>query len=138
MSIANRFHDRAGQRVMTGPIQFADAVSSLTTAILRITTRLHPRRPWITLPAYRQLRRMVRSDWKIFEYGSGMSTLWYDRRCAEVHAVEENESWYRFVAGKLDKARVYHREGHAYTEAVLEVRPGHFDLIVVDGKQRLN
>ena len=119
-------------------MQFVDAASALVTSVLRITTSYHPRRPWISLPAYRYLRAALRSDWKVFEYGSGMSTLWYDRRCAEVHAVEENESWTRFLAGKMNRSRVYHRVGAAYTEAVLDFQPGYFDLIVIDGMHRLD
>ena len=119
-------------------MQFVDAASALVTSVLRITTSYHPRRPWISLPAYRYLRAALRSDWKVFEYGSGMSTLWYDRRCAEVHAVEESESWTRFLAGQMNRAHVYHCVGAAYMEAVLDFRPGYFDLIAVDGKHRLD
>ena len=134
----NRLEDRTGRRLMSSPMQFVDGASALVTSLLRITAKYHPHRPWISLPAYRYLRVAARSDWKVFEYGGGMSTLWYHRHCAEVHTVEENEAWARFLMRRSSAGRVNHRVGAAYVEAVLDFKRGYFDLIVVDGMHRLD
>lgn len=49
--------------------------------------------PWITYPAFLQLKRIVRPSFKVFEYGCGASSLWWARNVAEVRCVEHNALW---------------------------------------------
>ena len=49
--------------------------------------------PWFTYPAIRQLGRMVAPAWRVLEYGSGNSTLWWAARVAEVVSVEHDPAW---------------------------------------------
>ncbi|WP_119681701.1 O-methyltransferase [Indioceanicola profundi] len=53
--------------------------------------------PWITYPAFRQVKRLIRPDMKVFEYGCGGSSLWWARNVAEVVSVEHDAVW----AGKI-------------------------------------
>lgn len=49
--------------------------------------------PWITYPAFRQLQRIIKPDWRVFEYGCGGSSLWWAKHVAEVFSVEHDAAW---------------------------------------------
>ena len=95
---------------------------------------------------------------RVFEYGSGASTVWLARRSGEVHSVEHN----RGFAGLMQPELVPHpnasvrvveavpsarpvvssrKEGHAGLDfaeyvAAIDAVPGSFDLVVIDGRAR--
>jgi hypothetical protein len=56
--------------------------------------------PWITYPALRQLRRIVRPDWRIFEYGCGSSSLWWAKHVQQVVSVEHDSVWSAKISGQ--------------------------------------
>ena len=65
--------------------------------------------PWFTYPAIEFLSRIVRSSDRVFEFGSGWSTLWWSKRAAEVCSVEHDPVWYAKIKERLpDNARVRH------------------------------
>ena len=95
---------------------------------------------------------------RVFEYGSGASTLWLARRSDEVHSVEHHAGFGRMMAERLADERNVHlevvepapspspvvasgKEDHAgldfasYVDA-LDAVDGTFDLVVVDGRAR--
>lgn len=57
-------------------------------------------RPWLTFPAIRFLEQIVRKDMRVWEYGSGGSTLFFAARAGEVLSVEHDPEW----AGKVREA----------------------------------
>lgn len=54
--------------------------------------------PWITYPAFRQLQRVIKPNFKVFEYGCGSSSLWWAANAAEVTSVEHDAAWAERVA----------------------------------------
>lgn len=97
---------------------------------------------------------------RVFEYGSGASTVWLARRAAEVHSVEHDLGWAEVMRAQLADLSDVHlhavaptrrrstaaeapsgRRGYAdadfadYVRAIDDV-PGTFDLIVIDGRSR--
>jgi predicted O-methyltransferase YrrM len=96
---------------------------------------------------------------RVFEYGSGASTMWLGRRAGEVHSVEHDKGFYAFLAPQLDSLSHVHlrlvepqpslqprtpsrRRGHEgldFTDYVASIDdvPGAFDLVVVDGRARV-
>jgi SAM-dependent methyltransferase len=54
--------------------------------------------PWITYPAFRQLARIVKPDWRVFEYGCGGSSLWWAARARKVFSVEHDPAWAERIA----------------------------------------
>jgi hypothetical protein len=54
--------------------------------------------PWITYPAFRQLERIVKPSWRVFEYGCGSSSYWWASRAAQVFSVEHDNGWAAKVA----------------------------------------
>jgi predicted O-methyltransferase YrrM len=66
--------------------------------------------PWFTYPAIRQLERMVSPQWRVLEFGSGFSTLWWAQRVAEVVSVEHDPGWAaRLRAAGPSNVTVCHR-----------------------------
>jgi hypothetical protein len=114
--------------------------------------------PWWTLDAVREIDDFLHSrpDARVFEWGSGASTLWLARRAAEVVSITHDNTAYDRVLDRLegdapvtlrhvpaqDAGRVgSRRRGFTcqrfdrYAGAIRAVS-GEFDLIVIDGRAR--
>lgn len=68
---------------------------------LRGTTALDDAAPWIVYAARRHIEHFLRDGMRVFEYGSGGSTLFYAGRGARVVAVEHDRDWHRRVGERL-------------------------------------
>lgn len=115
--------------------------------------------PWITYPALRVLPQLLQPSFRVLEYGSGGSSLWFGRRVAQVVSVEHNPSWARWVAGHAGVNNVIVEipdgaalepeflaatgsaagrvvEGAAYAAEILRYPQGYFDVVYIDGIAR--
>lgn len=93
--------------------------------------------PWYTYPAIEFLEPRLRPDLRVFEYGSGWSTLWWAERVASVHAVEHDAAWSALLRPRLPaNARLELRDDAARYVAEIEAAGGAFDIVVVDGEHR--
>ena len=97
--------------------------------------------PWVTYSFLHFFERKVRRDFKVFEYGSGNSTLWLSQRVSEVVSVEHDERWYTKMHDKMPSnvKYLYHSltYGGSYSQEVLKVEyAGKFDIVFVDGRDR--
>jgi hypothetical protein len=50
--------------------------------------------PWYTYPAIEYLSNLDFSQKRVFEWGSGNSSLWWGIRCHEIVAIESDREWY--------------------------------------------
>lgn len=118
--------------------------------------------PWWTFDAIGKVDRFLkdRPNARVFEYGSGASTIWLARRAAKVTSVEHDAAWYPEVERRIaafpharvrlvapdptpsadpryasDKPAWRGRTFHDYVHAI-DAEPGQFDLIVIDGRAR--
>jgi hypothetical protein len=57
--------------------------------------------PWLTFDAIEALEGWLKPGMRVFEYGSGGSTLYWLSRGAEVVSVEHDAAWYGIVKQKL-------------------------------------
>lgn len=55
---------------------------------------LSDEKPWIPFKSYVYLKKIIKKDMFVFEYGSGGSTLFFAKRVRKVISVEHNEIWY--------------------------------------------
>ena len=112
--------------------------------------------PWLTMPAIRFLDSRLRHDHLLFEYGSGGSTAWFAQRVEAVVSVEQSAAWYEEVIRLVPaNARVnlrevepkpvfldmvFHPLGESsdYARAVRELPSRPPDVVVIDGRDRLN
>ncbi len=67
-------------------------------------TPLASARPWINFPAQAWLGLTLTSAARVFEYGSGGSTVYFSRRAATVVSVEHDRSWHVAVSDVLVRA----------------------------------
>jgi hypothetical protein len=59
--------------------------------------------PWINLPAIKILKNILRPDARVFEYGSGGSTVFFAKRVMNVISVEHDLLWQRHVQDTVEK-----------------------------------
>lgn len=94
--------------------------------------------PWFTYSAIHFLNSIDLQGMRVFEYGSGFSTLYFMNRLAHVTSVEDNQFWKSKIES-LSKSttnnQILFREGSDYVNAPLTFG-GKFDLIIVDGSFR--
>lgn len=94
--------------------------------------------PWFTYPAIEFLGQFDLTGKRIFEYGAGNSTLYWSARCGEVVSVESDEQWHRYLVRQIPKnVGLEHRPQKEEYVAALGEQPTPFDVIVVDGIERL-
>ena len=97
--------------------------------------------PWYSYPFIhfleQKLERGIKGKLRIFEFGSGNSTLWWATQALTVVSVEDNRGWYEYVQkGKPANVTYKLAEGEeAYVGSLLE-DPDPFDVIIIDGSHR--
>lgn len=95
--------------------------------------------PWITFDAIRALAPLARPGTRVFEFGSGHSTLWWAEHGAEIHSVEDDESWHGLLTERIagmPKAHLYFEPGQQGYLSRIDRVGGPFDVVVVDGSHR--
>lgn len=135
---ARRFHDNKGNRIDTTGLRYAPR--ALWTAVLRLFFGYRPALPWLSYRAIRELDALIRTDWRVLEFGSGMSTLWLARRCGFLHSIESDRGWYQQVSKMLARERLQHvryelRDPARYAD-LRQYPDGYFDFVLVDGLAR--
>ena len=100
-----------------------------------VDSRGHPV-PWLCYPANTLLAERVKPGLRVFEWGSGGSTLWWANRGATVVACENDDTWFRRVTASAPSgATIVHRDlGELYIEEPVHHEP--FDVVVIDGFDR--
>jgi Methyltransferase domain len=118
---------------------------------------------WWSYPAMRRVEEFLaqRPNARIFEYGAGASTVWLAKRAGQVDSVEHDTEWVEFVRemlGDTEGVKLHAvpptaatedtvvrsgRVGHTDLDfadyvATIEQVGGPFDLIVVDGRARVD
>lgn len=71
-------------------------------------TTLERKAPWLCNTAIRELDQIVSKDKRVFEYGSGGSTLYFAAHCGEVVAVDHSQEWAQMVNDALAADQITH------------------------------
>ena len=129
-----RIHSQHGDWGLDTFRDYADCWASFHTAVSRYLFHRYPELPWLTYPAIRALESLLPRNARVFEFGGGMSTVWFSKRFPEVHTVEDNQSWREKIASLApDPSRVYYLEGRSFIHKIEDFPKGYFDLVVIDG-----
>jgi hypothetical protein len=94
--------------------------------------------PWYTYALTAFLEERCPPGLRVFEYGSGNSTLWWAKRASSVVSVEHDAGWVERIGHRLPATVALHQIGHdqaGYFEAPKRFG-GDFDVVVVDGRRR--
>jgi hypothetical protein len=119
--------------------------------------------PWYNYGAINWVKNYIKKEMKVFEYGTGGSTLFYANSAYELISVEHNKSWYDKIVKYTEtfkNVKIYLHEpepindietcafiSQTFTEyhnysfekyvKVIELYPdNYFDLVVIDGRCR--
>ncbi len=82
--------------------------------------------PLYTYPCYEYLNSIDWSDSKVFEFGSGYSTVWWNRLGADVYGVDMSKEW----ADRYDKV-MYEPDKEKYPQSIYTYNIK-FDVITLD------
>lgn len=128
--------------------------------------RLETGIPWLTKSAVCFLDGFVKEGMKVFEYGSGASTIYFTKKDVILYSVEHDRKWYVNVIAKVPEVnskinlilreplliesnllkssvlsnkdnRFINHDYRDYSEAILDHPDSFFDLILIDGRVRL-
>ncbi|MES3016322.1 MAG: FkbM family methyltransferase [Bacteroidota bacterium] len=97
--------------------------------------------PWVTYSFIDFVAERIKNDHTIFEFGSGNSTLYYARKAKKVVSVEHDKAWFEKISATapsnaemifcaLESNGDYSRKPSSL--------PERFDIIIVDGRDRVN
>lgn len=96
--------------------------------------------PWMSFTMVALLRQRLQKDQSVFEFGSGFSTMFLAERAQRVVSVEYDPQWYQRITPMLsENCEVVEQaadEDGDYCR-VAERRGEHFDVVIVDGRDRV-
>ncbi|WP_354330079.1 FkbM family methyltransferase [Pedobacter sp. CG_S7] len=97
--------------------------------------------PWVTYSFIDFIKERLNKEQRIFEYGSGSSTLFYAKRVARVVSVEHDENWFNKIVNtkpqNADMIFTKLKRGGEYSKKAVLLGEK-FDIIIVDGRDRVN
>ena len=99
--------------------------------------------PWLNKFALEELLKLDIKDWRVFEWGSGQSTLWWQDNVKEIVSIEHNYLFYRMIKREIkENCTLYHRKlihGKVcpYVYGIHKPK-GLFDCVVIDGRNRVH
>lgn len=128
-----RAHTEKGELGFQSMSDSRDCAASLLTCGARILSGRLPVLPWLTYPSIRFIEAHLPPGAKGFEFGGGMSTLWYEERCSQIHTVEDNSEWYGVLRQRATRANLIYVKGDEYLRYIHKFDDHFFDLIVIDG-----
>lgn len=119
---------------------------ALRLALDRLYECTHPDLPLLTPGAVRRLAMILTSSSVGFEWGSGVSTLWFAARCQRLVSIEHDRRWYDYIAAKIP-ANVDYRlveadpaerdwSRQSYVTQIHGFPDETFDFCLVDGHYR--
>ena len=131
-----RLHDQRGNFVDLASVPYAPR--ALLSAVARKLFDYRPPRPWISYRAVEFLAAKMKPDWRVIEFGSGMSTLWLAPRCEYLHSIEISKEWYELVSRRLRGAKHVRYELRSPLDYcdVSDYPDASVDLAFVDGAWR--
>ncbi len=103
------------------------------------------RKPWWSYASIRRCRTLIGPESRVFEFGTGGSTIFLASRVQSVTCVEDSLAWARAVEAKLAELDIknctIHRadlpsrdENDPKWQSYLGFLEGSYDLIIVDGQ----
>jgi hypothetical protein len=97
--------------------------------------------PWVTYPYIHFVMPRITKEMTVFEFGSGSSTNFYAGKCKNVVSVEHDQRWYELIKSVVpsNSDLIYEKLEKNGDYARAASRTGKkFDLIIVDGRDRVN
>ena len=94
--------------------------------------------PWYTYPAIEYISQFDYSRKKVFEYGTGYSSMYWAKRALKVISIEDKPEWFDKFAKEFSAPNWQMRycdEKQGYEDTVF-ADGDKYDVIIIDGKRR--
>ena len=134
----SRFHDEKGNFVDSAGL--LNAIPAFASAAVKRLFGYRPRVPMISYLARREINRLLTTESRMVEFGSGNSTPWYAARAKFVLSIEDLPKWHdhvQQVLADLAIENVRHELRSEKTYADLShIDDGTLDFAMVDGTDR--
>lgn len=94
--------------------------------------------PWFTYPAIEFINSRLSKKLKVFEFGSGNSSLYLSMRVSFVYSVEHDKNWFNTLSIVDDnlKLKLTSPDSPEIYTKPLEELDSKFDIIIIDGLYR--
>lgn len=98
--------------------------------------------PWFTYPSVAFLDKRLTKGLRIFEYGSGASSVYFQKKGAVLYSVEYDAAWFEKLKQSIyEPSKIYSvsyskESPDAYVNAI-DIPGASFDIVVVDGRARV-
>ncbi|GAA0892351.1 hypothetical protein GCM10009122_20300 [Fulvivirga kasyanovii] len=94
--------------------------------------------PWLSYSFLYFIDPRLNSKLRMFEYGSGNSTIYFAKRIKSITSVEHDPNWYKVVRSKVGGNAELHllNLDETYVSQIQKT-DSKFDLILVDGRMRV-
>lgn len=96
--------------------------------------------PWMNYSFIDFLEPRLNRSMKVFEYGSGYSTLYLSDKVHSITSIEFDKSWFEKMSNNLNEKDncevVYRPNPENYNVAIKEYGDELFDIIILDGRDR--
>jgi hypothetical protein len=105
LKVKTRYLLRSFRHLITHPDSFRYVPRWIGTFSRKRNT-LTDESPWITFKAIEWLDDQLHKDMKVFEYGSGGSSIFFGKRAGSVISIEHDTPWYHFVSEILEQKKM--------------------------------
>jgi len=61
----------------------------------------NPNEPWFTRRSIEILKKLIKPEFKGFEFGTGASTIWLGKRIESLISIEHYDLWYKKIKTKI-------------------------------------
>lgn len=108
------FDDENGNKRLSMPEQYGSHLTTLAYLYLQpngwfedLPCDVEGVTPWYTFPAVSFIKDILSKESKVFEYGSGFSTFFYNNYVGETVSIEHDNVWYDKIKEKLPNSKLY-------------------------------
>jgi protein-L-isoaspartate O-methyltransferase len=133
---------KLGYQVLTNRNSYL-AGKSFADSLLKkeIPDKVKDAHPWMNFPLVEFLNTRLNAQHTVFEYGSGLSSLYFAERVKAITSVEHNKDWYDRTRMLLDERKnadvVFFELNNEYPDAIrFAGADKKYDIVVIDGRMR--
>jgi hypothetical protein len=96
--------------------------------------------PWLTYSAIHFINQKLKKQFRVFEYGSGNSTIWFASKVKHIVSIEHDPGFYSSIYQKItlfdNVAYELIELKDSYSQKIQEYR-NEFDIVIIDGRERV-